>query len=302
MVIGVGIGTPLSINGTAALAFAHILYKSLFFMVAGAILFRAGTCRSSQLGGLYKSMPWTTAFCIIAAASLSAPLFCGFVTKSLILSAVANKSLILPEEAKAHHTNIWLLLVFASAAIFFHTGLKLPFVAFFQRQTGNNEDKSRIITEAPRNMLIAMGIAAAICVFIGVFPAVLYRHLPYHETETVYDATHVITQLQLLLWSALAFTFLQRTGIYPREMRSVNLDTDWVYRRAIPVVVTFCRNTGSVLCESMTRQLNSVLAGTLSFIRTMHQPQGIFGRTLSIGSMVIWAAVLLVTYLLLYYA
>ena len=76
MVVGVGIGTELSLNGTAAHAFAHILYKGLLFMAMGAVLFRVGTVKANKLGGLYKSMPWTTVFCIIGSLSISGfPLF-----------------------------------------------------------------------------------------------------------------------------------------------------------------------------------------------------------------------------------
>jgi len=91
MVVGIGIGTELSLNGTASHAFSHILYKALLFMSMGAVLYRTGTCKGSELGGLYKSMPFTTGFCIIGAASISAfPLFSGFVSKSMILLAVAE--------------------------------------------------------------------------------------------------------------------------------------------------------------------------------------------------------------------
>ena len=59
MVVGIGIGSELALNGTAAHAFCHILYKALLFMSMGAVLLRAGTVKGSELGGLYKSMPWT---------------------------------------------------------------------------------------------------------------------------------------------------------------------------------------------------------------------------------------------------
>ena len=86
-------------------------------------------------------------------------------------------------------------------------------------------------------MLIAMGAMAAMCIGIGLFPDVLYRVLPYPVDYHPYTATHVITQYQILLYSALAFTFLKVTGIYPPELRSVNLDFDFSYRRALPAAV-----------------------------------------------------------------
>ncbi len=219
MVVGVGIGTELALNGTAAHAFTHILYKALLFMSMGAVLFRVGTINGSELGGLYKSMPFTTVCCIIGAASISAfPLFSGFVSKSLILSATAYEGAWI----------IWMVLLFASAGVFHHSGIKIPFFAFFGHDSGIR------CKEAPPNMLIAMGLTAAACIGIGCAPGLLYSILPYSVSYEPYTSSHVLSQMQLLLFSALAFTILMRTGIYPPELRSINLDADWLYRRLIP--------------------------------------------------------------------
>ena len=87
-------GTELALNGTAAHAFSHILYKALLFMSVGAVLFRTGTSRASELGGLYRTMPLTASFCLIGAASISAfPLFSGFVSKSLIMSGAGKNTI-----------------------------------------------------------------------------------------------------------------------------------------------------------------------------------------------------------------
>jgi len=284
MVVGVGIGTPLAINGTAAHAFCHILYKALLFMSMGAVLHRTGTIKGSELGGLYKSMPWTTGFCIVGAASISAfPLFSGFVSKSMILTAVAEQGYFVP----------WLLLLFASAGVFHHSGIKIPFFAFFAHDSGMR------VQEAPNNMLIAMGIAAFFCIGIGVFPQALYALLPYPVDYHPYTSYHVINQLQLLLFSALAFTWLMRTGVYPPELRSTNLDFDVVYRRCIPAlsnaffrVLTpldqFCRN-GTV------RVINSII---MVFFRYLG-PRGLLARTSSTGGMVFWVLTMLTSYLLI---
>ena len=187
-------------------------------MSMGAVLYRTGEIRGSHLGGLYKTMPWTTGFCIVGAASISAfPLFSGFVSKSIIIT----------EAAQNGHVIIWLCLLFASAGVFHHAGIKIPFFAFFAHDSGKRPK------EAPLNMLIAMGISSFLCIFLGCNPQWLYEMLPnggmgYHP----YDATHVITQLEILLFSALAFTLLNLWGKYPPELPSVNLDVDWIYRKA----------------------------------------------------------------------
>ena len=218
MVVGIGIGTDLAIDGAIAHAFTHVLYKGLLFMSMGAVLYRTGEIRGSHLGGLYKTMPWTTGFCIVGAASISAfPLFSGFVSKSIIIT----------EAAQNGHVIIWLCLLFASAGVFHHAGIKIPFFAFFAHDSGKRPK------EAPLNMLIAMGISSFLCIFLGCNPQWLYEMLPnggmgYHP----YDATHVITQLEILLFSALAFTLLNLWGKYPPELPSVNLDVDWIYRKA----------------------------------------------------------------------
>ncbi|MDH3445484.1 MAG: Na(+)/H(+) antiporter subunit D, partial [Deltaproteobacteria bacterium] len=216
MVVGIGVGTEMALNGTAAHAFTHIIYKALLFMSMGAVLYRTGTINGSDLGGLYKSMPYTTVFCIVGAASISAfPLFSGFISKSLIISATVDQSYVIA----------WWILIFASAGVFHHSGIKIPFFAFFAHDSGIR------CKEAPANMLLAMGIAAFLCVALGVYPAPLYRLLPFPVEYEPYTPTHVITQLQLLLFSALAFAVLKRTGIYPAELRAINLDSDWLYRR-----------------------------------------------------------------------
>ena len=294
MVVGIGIGTELALNGTAAHAFAHILYKSLLFMSMGAVLYRTGTAKGSELGGLYKSMPWTTGFCIIGAASISAfPLFSGFVTKSMILTAVAEE----------HHLVVFLVLLFASAGVFHHSGIKIPFFAFFAHDSGKR------VKEAPLNMLLAMGIGSVLCIGIGIFPQPLYSILPYEVGDySSYTTTHVVTQLQLLMWSALAFTVLNLWGIYPPELRSVNLDTDWFYRR--PFMRSSIDNLSPVgrlvsrlgqFRERVEQQLGSLLRRGAGLARQTAGSRGISQKTVSIGGMAVWVAILLILYLVFYY-
>src|SRR5690606_10436678 len=145
----------LSLNGTAAHAFTHIIYKALLFMSMGAAPLRAGTVNGSERGGPYKSMPWTARLCIVGAASGSAsPLFSGFISTATTLSAAGMDGLRVT----------WLVLLFASAGVFHHSGIKIPYFAFFGHDSGKRCE------EAPANMLVAMGLAAALCMLIGVYP------------------------------------------------------------------------------------------------------------------------------------
>ena len=288
MVVGIGIGTPLGLDGAVAHAFADILFKALLFMSMGAVLLRVGTVNGSELGGLYKSMPWTAGFCMIGAASISAfPLFSAFATKSLILEAAAREGHWIP----------FLLLLFASAGVFHHAGIKIPYFAFFAHDSGIR------CQEAPRPMLIAMGLAALLCIGIGVVPGALYAILPYPLAFEPYTTTHVITQLQLLAWSALAFALLVRTGIYPPELRSVNLDFDWLYRQWMPAVAVSVWETLLRIWKTFNGGVERTVAKLIAGLVRHHGHQGVLATTWpsSISIMVLWAVLLLGACLTFYY-
>src|SRR5690606_1529153 len=71
MVTAIGIGSEMAINGAVAHAFGHILYKSLLFMGAGAVIYATGKSRLSELGGLAHKMKWVLGFYMIGAFSIS---------------------------------------------------------------------------------------------------------------------------------------------------------------------------------------------------------------------------------------
>ncbi len=284
MVVGIGIGTELSLNGTVAHAFTHILYKSLLFMSMGAVLYRAGTVKASELGGLYKSMPWTAAFCIVGAASISAvPLFSGFVSKSLITGAAAGESLLV----------VWLVLLFASAVVFHYSGIKIPYFAFFARDSGKR------CREAPLPMLLAMGVTAVLCIGVGVWPEPLYALLPHPVTYAPYTTTHVVTQLQLLMFSALAFAVLIRTGLYPRQLRSVNLDIDWIYRRGVPAAGRLLAGAAAPLRGVLAILGARTAFGFLDRLFRFAGPQSRLERTWQTAGMVGLIAIVMALYLAL---
>jgi len=286
MVVGVGIGSALAINGAAAHAFAHILYKTLLFMAMGAVLYRVGTVKASELGGLYKSMPFTTAFCIIGAASISTPLFAGYVGKSLTLSAAA----------KGEYDAIWLILMFASAGIFLVSGLKIVYFAFFGRDSGQR------YREAPPNMLLGMGLTTLLCIAIGVYSPWLYGLLPYEVDYHPYTVDHVINQLQLLLFTALAFAILVRYGMFPRVKNTINLDFDITYRKWLPAAYGWGIRLTRDGWKSILQDLRNGVHRMVAYMFRHHGPEGILARTWPTGSMALWVALLLGGFLLIYYS
>ena len=213
MVTGIGIGTELALNGAASHAFAHIIYKALLLMSAGSVLYATGKSKCTELGGLFRSMPLTAACGIVGALAISAfPLTSGFVTKSMIGDAAVQEKL----------TVVWYLLAAASAGVFLHAGIKFPWFVFFQRDSGLRP------ADPPWNMRLAMVFLAFLCLLFGVAPGLLYAYLPHASTYAPYDAAHVVSQLQLLLFSGLAF-FIMLGAL--RRTPTITLDTDWLYRR-----------------------------------------------------------------------
>ena len=296
MICAVGIGTPLAINGAVAHAFADILFKGLLFMSMGAVLYRTGTTKANELGGLYRSMPWTALFCLIGAISISAmPLFSAFVTKSMILSAAAY----------AAPTVVWLMLLFASAGVLEHSGIKIPYFAFFGHDSGKR------VKEAPFNMLLAMGMAAFLCIAIGL-PAIvpgfgyewLYSLLPYPIEAASYQpftVDHILTQLQLLALATFAFILLKRIGLYPPEKPGVILDTDWLYRKAGFGVVRWIDTVWAKLGPALTSIFRGVSSRAYDQLADTFSPRGVLARNAASGGMAIWTTVILALVLLVSY-
>ena len=286
MVAGIGLGAGMGVNGAVAHAFNDVIFKGLLFMSMGAVLLRTGTMNGSDLGGLYKSMPWTCGFCIVGASSISAfPFFSGFVSKSMVMA----------EAAHGGYVAVWLMLLFASAGVFHHAGIKIPFFAFFAHDSGIR------CKEAPPNMLVAMAIAAVLCVGIGISPGILYNLLPYPVDYEPYTATHMVQQWQVLFFSALAFAVLKLTGIYPPELRSVNLDVDWLYRRMLPVSVNAVQRIGAAALDAFFAIAKGLVRMTIALAYLLHGPQGVFARAWLTSTNVALISLLLTAYLLFFY-
>jgi multicomponent Na+:H+ antiporter subunit D len=283
MVTGIGIGTEMALNGAAAHAFTHIIYKALLLMSAGSVLHMTGKSKCSDLGGLFQSMPFTATCGIIGALSISAfPLTSGFVSKSMISQAAAD----------GHLYAVWLLLAAASAGVFLHAGIKFPWFVFFQKDSGLRPP------EPPLNMRLAMLLFSALCIGLGIFYAPLYALLPYAAPYVPYDGPHVVGQLQLLLFSGLVF-FLMLPML--RRTLTITLDVDWLYRRAGPAAARVCAyafSSGLAALGAKTRDLRAAL---LRWTLRWHGPDGSLARTLSTGAMALWISVLLAVYLVMYY-
>lgn len=280
MVVGVGIGTELALNGVAAHAFSHIIYKALLLMSAGAVIVQTGKRKCTDLGGLYRTMPVTAICGTIGALAISSfPYTSGFISKSMISQSAAYGELAF----------VWYGLVAASAGVFLHAGIKFPWFVFFQKDSGlRPKDPSW-------NMQAAMIIFAVACVLLGVFPSLLYRFLPYEVTYVPYTADHLVTQLQLLLFAGLAFFV---TLPLMKRTLTISLDTDFFYRRVGPMIWRSFVHVLVVLnglFQSLVVEQGKRLPQL--WIR-YHGPDGPLARTWPTGSMLLWVAVMLVVILI----
>ncbi len=268
MVTGVGIGTMMSLNGTVAHAFCHIIYKALLWMSAGSVLYMVGKSKCTDLGGLYKTMPLTLIFGAIGALSISSfPGTSGFTSKSLIIDGAIHEHLVW----------VWLILEIASAGVFLHAGIKFPYFVFFAK------DKGLRPGETNKSMLIAMAFLSFLCIFLGLYPQPLYNILPYEVHYQAYTFNHVIAQLQLLMLSALVFFLFLKLL---KRTETISIDTDWFYRKG-----------GRLFYYVMDNALNGINRLSDRFI--VRGVSGFLGRLsrhgpeiLTLGTMIpLWTAV-----------
>ncbi len=289
MLTAIGVATEGSewakyaLNGAAAHAFAHIVYKALLLMAAGAVIYQTGKSKCTELGGLFRTMPITMICGIIGALSISAfPFTSGFVSKSLITKGVAGADLFYP----------WALLTTASACAFLYVGLKFPWFVFFNKDSGLRPP------EVPTNMLASMGILSAICLAVGMFPSLLYGLLPYKVNYDVYSAGKVISQLQLLLFAGLAFFLLLG---WLKQTMTITLDFDWFYRRFGVLLGKEFNFISAAAWNKLTNNIETVVKEFIGKLYKSHGPRGIFARSWPTGGMAFWTTLLLGAYLLLYY-
>ncbi|MCZ6763470.1 MAG: Na(+)/H(+) antiporter subunit D [Alphaproteobacteria bacterium] len=283
MVTGIGIGTEMALNGSAAHAFVHIIYKALLLMSAGSVLYMTGKRKCTDLGGLFQSMPITTVCGIVGALSISAfPLTSGFISKSMISQAAVD----------LHMPLLWYLLAVASAGVFLHAGIKFPWFVFFQKDSGMRPK------DPPWNMKAAMILFSILCVGIGVWPEPLYALLPYEVDFVPYTGAHVIAMIQLLLFSGLAFFLF--LPLLKRTM-TISLDVDWFYRKVGRIAATEIVDDVAAIrdrAEAMGRRLLDNVATTLT---APVKPTGSMARNWETGNMVLVVTIVLAVFAVMFF-
>jgi multicomponent Na+:H+ antiporter subunit D len=283
MIAGIGIGTEMALNGAAAHAFTHIIYKALLLMSAGSVLLMTNRRKCSELGGLFHTMPLTTVCGTIGALAISSfPLTSGFVSKSMVSQAAAD----------GHLLTVWLLLTAASAGVFLHAGIKFPWFVFFQKDSGLRP------AEPPASMRWAMVFFAFLCIALGVWAEPLYALLPYEVKYEPYTWAHVLTQTQLLLFSGLAFFVMLP---YLKRTLTITLDTDWVWRRLLPGLLRAFTPLLSATRHATGITVKATVQAAQATVERTHGLDSRLAKTWPTGRMGLAVLILLLGYLVLYY-
>ena len=286
MTVAIGVGSPLALNGAAANAFVGVIYMALFFMVMGAVLRRTGSVKASELGGLFRSMPVTGIMAVIAGlAVVGAPLFSGFVAKTLILSSVHYEEL----------TWAYIILVFASAGVMEQTALKVPFFAFF------GPDRGHRVREAPNGQLLAMALAGFLCVYLGVHHHALYALLPFEIDYAPYKLDSVVGQLQILTAGALAFAVMVWFRLYPLRGDRTIVDVDWLYRYVGDGVARWSAAMARIFIGWSEGVLGGVFRALGRSLFNVFSPAGALSKEFPSGLMALWTAIMLAGVLLVAY-
>lgn len=283
MIAGIGIGTEMALNGAAAHAFTHIIYKALLLMSAGSVLLMTNRRKCSELGGLFHTMPLTAVCGTIGALAISSfPLTSGFVSKSMVSQAAAD----------GHLLTVWLLLTAASAGVFLHAGIKFPWFVFFQKDSGLRP------AEPPASMRWAMVFFAFLCIALGVWAEPLYALLPYEVKYEPYTWAHVLTQTQLLLFSGLAFFVMLP---YLKRTLTITLDTDWVWRRLLPGLLRAFTPLLNVTRHAAGTTVKATVQAAQATVERTHGLDSRLAKTWPTGRMGLAVLILLLGYLALYY-
>jgi len=152
-------------------------------------------------------------------------------------------------------------------------------------------------------MIVAMVIASILCIAIGIFPSVFYQILPYEISYQPYDFSHIVGQLQLLMFAALAFICLWHFKIYPPELNSTVLNSDWIYRKMMPGILVHFAN----LSKKVTKEINIIfyliLLKVKSFFANYMIKNKVFDREVGQDTLIIiqaFAVILIILFFLHY--
>ena len=143
----------------------HATFKASLFMAAGIIDHETGTRDMRRINGLWKYMPYTAVLAMVASAAMAGvPLLNGFLSKEMFFTETLQS-----EQLGALS---WLLPLGATLGGVFSVAYSARFIhdVFFNGEPINLPKYPP--HEPPRYMKVPVEILVALCVAVGVFPAI----------------------------------------------------------------------------------------------------------------------------------
>jgi multicomponent Na+:H+ antiporter subunit D len=270
MVVAIGIGSHLALNGALGFLIADVLYKALLLMGLGVFTHQLGIHSVSELKGLARLSPvGTLALCIGAWCLCAMPYGSGFVTKSLIVSAAAREG----------YFYTWLVLLGASASSALYLGVRIVLPVFWLAAKVNSVP----VKELPTSMTIAVLLTSSGSIVIGFLPQeALYAWLPFSATYEPYSLGHVTSQVQIIFFAILAGSALYRKGYVAVRPQAATVDVDQIYSLWFAWLFRVNKHFCDAVCVGCNKLCSGLFAGTRTYAVNCYN--GITGQLLLLGN------------------
>jgi len=159
IIVGLAIGTPMSITAALFLVILHGAFKAILFFATGAVYYRTGSTDMNEVTGLIRKMPFTFFSALLGIIAVSGvPPLGGFVSKWLLY------------ESLIENNNYFLIIIIfaASTAAFLYL-----YRFIFSFWLGQEEKEFVDVKEVPWTMKGPMVLLALFTLVTGVFPGIL---------------------------------------------------------------------------------------------------------------------------------
>ncbi|HLP08505.1 MAG TPA: proton-conducting transporter membrane subunit [Opitutaceae bacterium] len=218
----------LALAGGLLHVWNHGLFKALLFLGAGSVLHATGTREMSRLGGLWRTMPWTTSFFALGAAAICGlPPLNGFVSEWLVFLGLFDATL-------SHASVAWGAIP-AAIALAVTGALAL---ACFSKVCGV------VFLGAPRSaaavhaheagwaMRGAMLLLAVLCAAIGLAPVLFWPAVARAVAvwNPAWPAAAPAVPLRALMWCQLALAVTAAAGgiwLWRRSRKGLRRALTW---------------------------------------------------------------------------